>query len=87
MAILQIRLDAEMKARAQNVATHMGLDLSTAVRLFLAQMVTENGLPFKPYADPFYSDRNQAALKSSIEQLRSGQTVIKTLEELESMAG
>jgi antitoxin component of RelBE/YafQ-DinJ toxin-antitoxin module len=55
-------------------------------RLFLTQMVRENGLPFRPTADPFYSAKNQAELAKSIAQLNAGQTVTKTLAELEAMA-
>jgi len=30
----------------------MGLDLSTGVKIFLHQVVTEQGLPFKPTKNP-----------------------------------
>ena len=86
MATVQVRVDENLRARAQTVATSMGLDLASAVRLFLAQMVRENGLPFRPTADPFYSAGNQAALARSVAQLDAGRTVAKTLAELEGMA-
>jgi DNA-damage-inducible protein J len=86
MATLQIRLDDSLQARAKEVASGMGLDLSTAVRIFLTQMVTENGLPFQPHTDPFYSSANRTALKRSLAQLNEGRIVTKTLEELENMA-
>ncbi|MDR1125695.1 MAG: type II toxin-antitoxin system RelB/DinJ family antitoxin [Deltaproteobacteria bacterium] len=86
MATLQIRLDDSLQTRAREVATGMGLDLSTAVRIFLTQMVTENGLPFQPHTDTFYSPANQAALRRSLAQMNEGGIVTKSLEELESMA-
>ena len=85
MATLQIRLDEQLRSKAQNVAAGMGIDLSTAVRLFLTQMVNENGLPFQPRADAFYSAPNVEALRRSIDQLRVGKTISKSLDELESM--
>ncbi len=36
--------------------------------------------------DPFYSSSNIAALEESIEQMKQGKVVIKTMEELEKMA-
>jgi len=39
------------------------MDLTTAVRMFLKQMVMQNGLPFRPEIDPFFSPRNQETLK------------------------
>jgi len=59
MANLQVRIDEQLKDQAQAVAQGMSLDLTAAVRLFLTQMVRENGLPFQPKADPFYSAKNQ----------------------------
>ncbi len=85
MANVQIRVDDGLRAQAQAVAASMGMDLASAVRIFLTQMVRENGLPFRPNADPFYSAKNQEALASSITRLNAGQTVAKSLEELEGM--
>lgn len=85
MANVQVKVDDALRDNAQAVAASMGLDLASAVRMFLTQMVRENGLPFKPVGDPFYSERNQAALAKSVAQLKAGQTVSKTLAELESM--
>ncbi|GHU33432.1 hypothetical protein AGMMS50256_25340 [Betaproteobacteria bacterium] len=85
MANVQVKVDDYLRAEAQSVANSMGIDLASAVRLFLTQMVREKGLPFRPTADPFYSSENQDALKKSIKQLEAGQTVTKSLAELESM--
>lgn len=87
MANVQVKIDDSLRDNAQAVAASMGLDLASAVRMFLAQMVRENGMPFKPSGDPFYSERNLVALDVSIAQLKAGQTVTKTLAELERMAG
>ena len=86
MANVHVKVDDHLRDTAQAVAASMGLDLASAVRIFLTQMVRENGLPFKPTGDPFYSERNTAALDKSIAQLNAGQTVAKTLDELENMA-
>jgi DNA-damage-inducible protein J len=85
MANLQIRLDDSLKDQAQAVVQDMGLDLSAAVRIFLAQVVKENGLPFRPTNEPFYSVKNQEALRRSAAQIEAGQMVIKSLDELRSM--
>jgi DNA-damage-inducible protein J len=86
MASLQVRIDDHLRDKAQMIAQDMGIDLTTAVRLFLTQMVRENGLPFRPKADPFYSAGNQAVLKKAIAELDAGKMVTKTLDELEGMA-
>jgi DNA-damage-inducible protein J len=72
MANLQIRVDEQLRDQAQAVAQGMGLDLTAAVRLFLTQMVRENGLPFQPKSDPFFSAKNQAHLAQVAKDLDSG---------------
>jgi DNA-damage-inducible protein J len=43
---IQIRIDDEIKAQADALFASLGLDLSTAVRMFLATSLQTNGLPF-----------------------------------------
>ncbi len=47
---LQVRLTKELREQAEQVVQGIGLDLPTAVRMFLTQMVNDNGLPFIPKA-------------------------------------
>ncbi|MDL2268622.1 type II toxin-antitoxin system RelB/DinJ family antitoxin [Desulfosarcina sp. OttesenSCG-928-G17] len=85
MANLQVKIDDQLNADAKAVAASLGMDVNTAVRIFLTQMVRDKALPFRPVADPFYSLKNQAVLKESIEQGKRGEFIIKTMEELENM--
>jgi len=45
---INIRIDKETKTRAQKMLGDMGLDLSSGIKLFLNQVVTEQGIPFTP---------------------------------------
>jgi len=45
-ANINVRTDPALKAQAQQVLESLGLDLSTAVNLFLRQTVKANNLPF-----------------------------------------
>ena len=82
MPNVQIRVDENLRTRAQNAIFPplrmtqaewwlRGLDLSTAVRMFLTQMVRENGLPFRPSADPFFSAANQEHLEKVVADLKA----------------
>jgi len=44
---INIRTDSELKARAQAVLTDLGLDLSTAINVFLNQIVYRQAIPFE----------------------------------------
>ena len=45
-ANINVRTDAAVKAQAQKIFESIGLDLSTAVNLFLKQTIRANNLPF-----------------------------------------
>ena len=72
MASIQVSVDENLRTQAQFVASSMGIDLASAVRMFLVQMVRENGLPFQPSGDPFYSVQNQTHLANVVADLNSG---------------
>jgi len=81
-ATLQVRLDGQLKKDADAFLSLAGLDMTTAVRLFLKQMVIRQAIPFDIVAsDPFYSEENQKALRKSIRQLESGKGKARTLIE------
>jgi DNA-damage-inducible protein J len=83
---LNIRVDRELKEQAEAVFADMGMNMTTAINLFMRQTLRQGKIPFEIYADPFYSERNQQALRRSIKQARQGKIVVKSLEELEKMA-
>ena len=44
---INIRTDSELKAKAQVVLADLGLDMSTAINVFLNQIVYRKGIPFE----------------------------------------
>lgn len=69
---IQVRVDQELKAEAEQLFADIGLDMPTAIRLFLKQSVIYNGIPFPLGRDPFYSSANQTRLSQAIQDLRDG---------------
>lgn len=45
-AILQTRVDHSVKQEAENLFASLGLDMTTAIRLFLKQSINQQRLPF-----------------------------------------
>lgn len=45
-SLVQLRIDDELKKQAVSVYDALGIDLSTAVRMFLKRSVMVNGVPF-----------------------------------------
>ena len=79
---LQVRLEEELKQNAEAVFGNCGIDMSSAIRLFLKQSVIRGGIPFKIKTDPMYHPSNIRKLRESRDQLRQGKRVTKTMEEL-----
>lgn len=48
---INIRVDSDVKAKAQDVFLALGLDMTTAVNIFLRQAIRKNGIPFELVAD------------------------------------
>ena len=43
---MSIRFDSEVKEQAQQVFNHLGMDMTTAINIFLRQAIQYQGLPF-----------------------------------------
>ena len=65
---LNIRIDKDLKERAEAVFADMGMSMTTAFNIFVRQTLRQGKIPFEIYADPFYSDSNMRALGNSIKQ-------------------
>lgn len=45
-AFLQVRVDKNLKEEAENILDKVGIEMPTAVRMFLKRIVLEGGIPF-----------------------------------------
>ena len=73
---LQIRVDSTLRKEAEELFALAGLDMSSAVRLFLRQSVIRRRLPFEVVSenpDPFWSEANQRVLRESLESIERGE--------------
>ena len=73
MTTLNIRIEENIKNKANKTLSSLGLDMSTAVKIFLNQVITENGLPFIP------TNKNHVLLRAKwdkeiTEALKSGKS-------------
>jgi len=72
MTTVNVRIEEKTKAQAAETLARLGLDMSSAVKLFLYQVVNENGLPFIP-------TKNPAAIRArwdaqAVEALKNGRS-------------
>ncbi len=72
MAQLSMRIDDNVKKRAEIACEALGLTMSSAINIYLVKLGNEMRIPFEVSADPFYSPENMAVLEKSINQLNAG---------------
>ena len=87
--MVNFRIDADMKKEVEEICGSMGLTMTAAINFFLSKVRMERRIPFEITADPdpFYSESNMRQLDKAIQQIKNGQVVVKTMEELETMEG
>lgn len=83
--LINFRLDEDIKKKMEETCQELGMNMTTAFTIFARKVAREKRIPFEISIDPFYSDTNRKAIKESIEQVKQGKVVVKTIEELEGM--
>ena len=83
--VLSVRMDEGVKRRFDAFCADAGMNASVAVNLFVRAVLREKKIPFDIIGndDPFYSVKNQARLRESVNQLEAGLGVVHELIEVE----
>ena len=88
MAIIQFRVDDDLKLQATSVYEKLGIDLSTAIRMFLKRSVVAKGIPFPMILedDEYSSFKARQAMRNmqkvSLENGNSEMTLDEINEEI-----
>ena len=78
---MNIRMDSDVKKQAQELFAKFGLDMTTAINMFLRQSIRQQGIPFALQLDPFYSKTNhERLLKAAARMEQTGGTVHDLIE-------
>ena len=63
MSTISVRLDSNDKHLFEEFCNDVGMSISTAVNMFVKNVITNQKLPFNVERDPFYSEENMNHLK------------------------
>lgn len=83
MTQINFRIDEDTKTNAEAALKEMGLNMSSAITMFLTKVAREKRIPFEINADPFYSAENMLELRNRIESINNGTSVLKEHELIE----
>lgn len=86
-----VSIDADVKAKAQELFADLGIDLSTAINIFLRQSIRENAIPFSiqreiPNADTVAAMKEAKEIKRHPENYRRYSSFDELLNEVRSDA-
>lgn len=83
-SLLQVRVDNSLKDKAARVFENLGIDTSTAIRMFLKRSVMENGIPFRmtmPKED-YIAERGLRAMQEMSESAARNGIADMSLDEI-----
>lgn len=63
MVQINVRVDEDVKIKAERVCQEIGISMSSAINIYLKKIARENKIPFELTADPFYSKENMDYLE------------------------
>lgn len=69
---INIQVDSETKKAATEILNDLGLSMSTAINIFLKQIIKTDGLPFEV--------KNSKPSNELLESLKQGKKILKELE-------
>jgi DNA-damage-inducible protein J len=67
---MNIRMDSDVKKQAQEIFSELGMDTTTAINIFLRQVIRTHSIPF-----PLELDIPNAVTQAAIEDAISGQNL------------
>lgn len=83
-SLIQARVDSKLKEEAENIMSQLGISLNEAIRMFLKQVIIQQGIPFKPTlrVEPVYEPNEK--LKKIIQDVedKKSLTVYKNTDEM-----
>jgi DNA-damage-inducible protein J len=80
---MNIRMDAEIKAQAQQLFSSLGMDMTTAVNIFLRQALRYNGFPFEIRLDTPNSETLEAV--KEVESMKANPAQAKGYTDVDEM--
>lgn len=76
-AMVNFRMDKNLKKQMEETCKKMGLTMTAAFTMFATKVIHEQRIPFEVSVDPFYSKENIAELKRRIHDVETGKSQLK----------
>ncbi len=78
MTTIQIRVDLKTKKSAKKVLDKLGVDMSSAIKVYLKQIVIKNGIPFQLITENGLSPQEEEEILKASREAKMGKNVTRT---------
>ena len=78
-----ISIDPEVKAKAQELFAELGMDLSTAINIFIRQALRQHSIPFEITADDPNKETREAI--AEVRRMKKDPTIGKAYDDVDDM--
>lgn len=85
MSQIQIRIDEATKKSAKKVLETMGIDMSTAIKVYLKQIVIYKGIPFKLVTKNGLTPEEEKSILRASKEAAAGKYVTKSMKAKEAI--
>lgn len=79
MSAIQIRIDEKTKKSAKKVLDELGLDMSSAVKIYLKQIIIYQGLPLRLVTKNGLTPGEEKEILKASEEAKRGKNVTKEM--------
>jgi len=81
---ITIRIDPDTKKQAETILSSMGMDMTTAITIYLCQVINDSAIPFRPHIDmPNYNTIKAIEnVKNNANMSKSFETVSELMADL-----
>ena len=78
MTTIQVRIDEKTKKQAQKILNDIGLDMSSAIKMYFKQITIKKGIPFRVVTENGLTPEEEESILRAAEEAKRGINVTRT---------
>lgn len=82
---LQVRMDRQLKEDAEEIFAEIGIDATTAVRMFFTKVARTRSIPFALKAEPEFTHEQEERILAAIEESKDKANLSKPYTDVAGM--
>lgn len=82
---MQVRIDQKTKKSAKKVLDELGLDMSSAVKIYFKQIAVTKGIPFRLVTENGLTPQEEMNILKASEEAKRGKNVTRTMTTKEAI--